>query len=421
MKIVLISYGLEGDIRPFQALAKTLQNAGHCVRMCSHDIFAERFQQVGINFVSVGEPFDHGYYNETFDQLCKMGDPVESLVYFTKRTLLTAPKRWFEDCLQAIAGWDLAIIHQFDIPGQEAAIRLQIPWVAVCLCPGEIKTAYEPPSGFPNICKLTNRLLWAYVNNQYSRTYDRLINEFISSIGGKLRTNIALESTYSRDLTLIAASPALCTAYPDRPSYFKFTGNWELRDEQFEPSDELQQFLAEGPLPVVVSFSSMGGSLGTETARIILDVLEELGVRAIVQRGWMNLVSDSPRSGIFSAPFIPHHYLFKHATLVIHHGGAGTTHMACKSGVPSLVVPFLADQFYWGGIVYAKGLGPMMIPRKGLTHSLLRERLQEGLSNQLYKLRAQAIAEQMCVEDGLKLAVKYVEAFALQALGRRQR
>lgn len=233
MKIAMISCGPEGDIRPFQALAHTLQAAGHTVRMCSHDIFAERFQKMGIDYVSLRPHFDKAFYNETFDRLVTMHDPVETLVFLAKRGVLASPHEWFEDCQEAIRGWDMALVHQFDIPGQEAAMKQKVPWATVSLCPGEIKTAYEPPVPYPNLGKFGNRLLWQYVNYKYAKSYDVLVNEFLAEIGSSQRKNIALETTYSSDLTLVAASPALCNNYPDRPNYFKFTGNWILKDSNY--------------------------------------------------------------------------------------------------------------------------------------------------------------------------------------------
>jgi vancomycin aglycone glucosyltransferase len=41
----------------------------------------------------------------------------------------------------------------------------------------------------------------------------------------------------------------------------------------------------------------------------------------------------------------------------MHHGGAGTTTTAARSGAPQVVVPQMADQPYWAGRVAALGIG----------------------------------------------------------------
>jgi UDP:flavonoid glycosyltransferase YjiC (YdhE family) len=44
---------------------------------------------------------------------------------------------------------------------------------------------------------------------------------------------------------------------------------------------------------------------------------------------------------------VSHAALFFHCAAAVHHGGAGTTHTALTAGVPSIVVPHVADQFFW--------------------------------------------------------------------------
>jgi len=49
------------------------------------------------------------------------------------------------------------------------------------------------------------------------------------------------------------------------------------------------------------------------------------------------------------------------------HGGAGTTHTAARAGVPQIVVPHIADQYYWGHRVHQLGIGPAPLRRRGLS------------------------------------------------------
>lgn len=42
---------------------------------------------------------------------------------------------------------------------------------------------------------------------------------------------------------------------------------------------------------------------------------------------------------------------------IVHHGGAGTTMAATRSGMPQVIVPQIADQPYWAGRVADLGIG----------------------------------------------------------------
>ena len=70
---------------------------------------------------------------------------------------------------------------------------------------------------------------------------------------------------------------------------------------------------------------------------------------------------------------IPFSWLFPQMMAVVHHGGAGTTSMGLRAGVPSIVTPFMGDQPFWGQRVHELGVGPRPIPLRRLTVDQLTE------------------------------------------------
>jgi UDP:flavonoid glycosyltransferase YjiC (YdhE family) len=48
---------------------------------------------------------------------------------------------------------------------------------------------------------------------------------------------------------------------------------------------------------------------------------------------------------VFIARYIPHSKVFPQASIIVHHGGIGTTGQALLAGKPQIVVPHFADQF----------------------------------------------------------------------------
>ena len=63
----------------------------------------------------------------------------------------------------------------------------------------------------------------------------------------------------------------------------------------------------------------------------------------------------------------PHDWLFPRVAVAVHHGGAGTTAAAARAGIPSVVTPFLMDQFFWAKRLEALGLAPGAIRHRKLT------------------------------------------------------
>ena len=89
-----------------------------------------------------------------------------------------------------------------------------------------------------------------------------------------------------------------------------------------------------------------------------------------------------------------HAHLCPRVAAAVHHGGAGTTTTALRCGVPQLVVPHAADQFYWGQRVEALGLGPPALPRKRLTAQALAEALAATLDNEWLRSRAAEVRDE---------------------------
>ncbi|HVH87730.1 MAG TPA: nucleotide disphospho-sugar-binding domain-containing protein, partial [Terriglobales bacterium] len=101
--------------------------------------------------------------------------------------------------------------------------------------------------------------------------------------------------------------------------------------------------------------------------------------------------------------------LFPRTSLVIHHGGSGTTHSAARAGVPSVVLPFAADQFFWAEQLRQRGIAPVAAPGPKVTTAIL-SRAIGGAQTAEMRERASVIGATMRAEEGLAEAVKRVDA-----------
>ena len=106
---------------------------------------------------------------------------------------------------------------------------------------------------------------------------------------------------------------------------------------------------------------------------------------------------------------IPHSWLFPRVAAVVHHGGAGTTAAGFSAGVPSIVIPFFADQPYWGQRVADLGVGPAPIPRQKLTVDRLAQAIQIAVTDKAMRQRAVDIGSKIQREDGIARAVEIIQ------------
>jgi sterol 3beta-glucosyltransferase len=188
-------------------------------------------------------------------------------------------------------------------------------------------------------------------------------------------------------------------------------GYWSHKTEpSWAPPPGLEAFLS-GPRPVVsIGFGSMASSDPEATMRLIREAVGRARVKAVVISGWSGMISAHEDGALFLTKEIPHDWLFRRVSAIVHHGGAGTTGAALTSGVPSVVVPFAMDQPFWGQRVASLAVGPEPIPRKALTSDRLEAALSACLNDQKMRERSASLGERLKSEDGVANAVKIISS-----------
>ena len=166
-------------------------------------------------------------------------------------------------------------------------------------------------------------------------------------------------------------------------------------------------FLNGGPPPVYIGFGSIVVDDPNALTRLIFEAVRKAGVRALVSKGWGGLGADElgVPEGVFMLDNVPHDWLFKHVSAVVHHGGAGTTAAGVALGKPTVIVPFFGDQPFWGLMIARAGAGPEPIPYKNLTADNLATALLESLKPSIQQNAAELgakISKELGAEAGAK-------------------
>jgi sterol 3beta-glucosyltransferase len=112
---------------------------------------------------------------------------------------------------------------------------------------------------------------------------------------------------------------------------------------------------------------------------------------------------------VFLIDDVPYGWLFPQMAAVVHHGGSGTTGLALRAGVPSLVVPFTFDQPFWGERTAALGAGPPPLPFQELEAGRLAMTLRRMVDDPALRVGAAAIGRKLQAEDGVERAVALIE------------
>jgi sterol 3beta-glucosyltransferase len=195
----------------------------------------------------------------------------------------------------------------------------------------------------------------------------------------------------------------------DWPAAHRISGYWFLdQASQWEPPGALTDFLDSGPPPVYMGFGSMPGDVARNMLRLSVEAIGKTGQRAILLGGWGEAGGLESPDHILTLTSAPHDWLFPRVSAVVHHGGAGTTAAGLRAGKPTLVVPFFADQPFWGRRIHELGAGPEPVSPKELTAGRLAQAIQEAVTDAAIAARAEALGEKIRKEDGVGRAVDFI-------------
>ncbi|MCC7263730.1 MAG: glycosyltransferase family 1 protein, partial [Candidatus Latescibacteria bacterium] len=304
-----------------------------------------------------------------------------------------------------------------DVFAASIAERLRARHISTPLLPALVATRSglaTQQAPFPNRQSLVNYLfgkwlveplgwrLMGAINNQFRREVLGLPPQTVRDHRQRMRSALVIQGF----------SPHVVPHPLDWPANIHTTGYWFLDEGRaWQPPPALAGFLEAGAPPVFIGFGSMTGREPQKLTRLLVDAVVQSGQRAILQSGWAGIGGMQLPPQIFLLGNAPHQWLFPHLGAAVHHGGAGTTAASLRAGVPTVIVPHLADQPFWGWRVAALGVGPQPIPRHRLTAANLAGAIHRAATDEVMKRRAGQLGANIRAEDGIGVAVGLVDRF----------
>jgi sterol 3beta-glucosyltransferase len=390
MRILLLTTGSRGDVEPFLALARRARDAGHDVRLGVTREFVAAVEAAGIE----AAPLDGDYSALVAAQGVS---PLAALRSYrgTVAPMLAAILRSAAQAARTHRP-DVVVHHPKVLSAPLAAAALDVPHV---LC--EIVPTLTPTREFPAAGVTTRDLgpanRWTYA----------LAAAAGSALSGPLR-EIRAELGLPRRgpvpgpvRSAVPVSPALLPRPADWPATTVLTGAWRTPGAAPAPDAELDGFLAAGDV-VQVGFGSMAAGDPLARGHAVVDAVRRAGRRALVVTGWGGLEVPDRAPDVLVRRTVDHATALPRCVAAVHHGGAGTVHAAVGAGLPSVTVPFLADQPFWGALLHRRGLGARPVPARRLD----ADRLAAALHALPDPSRARAVAAAMAAEDGCGAALR---------------
>lgn len=410
-RITVLAFGSRGDVQPFIALAYHLHQAGVRVRIAANEDFAALIQSYGLDYVSLGSNVQAMVNTPEGQAMIHTGNTITALRYFmTQAQRHVDAVQWA--AWQACQESDALIYSGIAMSGAPIAEKLGIPSMPVFMIPAYPTRHLPVPQGnLPNwpvlnaaFYEIFLEICWLLFRNSINRFRTRRLGLLPEPWGYKHLL------TDPRTPILLAYSEHILPRPADWPAHIHICGYWFLPPPpNWTPPDDLVTFLEAGSPPIYIGFGSMADRNAEAKTRAILEAITQTGQRAILVKGWGGLDSAELPKNIFMIDSIPHAWLFDYVSMVIHHGGAGTTAAGLRAGIPNILIPHFADQFFWGHRIHQLGVGPCPIPAKKLNAYKLANAIQICLNDSSIKERAALLGKKIQSENGLEYAATLME------------
>ncbi|XP_057470981.1 sterol 3-beta-glucosyltransferase UGT80A2-like isoform X1 [Actinidia eriantha] len=411
LQIVMLIVGTRGDVQPFIAIGKHLQEYGHRVRLATHSNFKEFVLAAGLEFFPLGgDPKvlasymvkNKGFLPSERSEIQIQRRQIKEIIY----SLLPAciahdPDSKVEFKVDAIIANPPAYGHTHVAEALKVPIHIffTMPWTPTSEFPHPLSRVKQQV-GYRLSYQIVDTLIWLGIRD--------IINEFRKK-KLKLRPVTYLSGSYTSppDVTYgYLWSPHLVPKPKDWGPKIDVVGFCFLNlASNYVPPDSLVKWLEDGEKPIYIGFGSLPVQEPEKMTQIIVEALELTGRRGIINKGWGGLgnLAES-KDFVYLLDNCPHDWLFLQCAAVVHHGGAGTTAAGLKAACPTTIVPFFGDQQFWGERVHTRGLGPAPIP----VEEFSREKLINAIhfmQDPMVKHRAVEMAKALEHEDGATGAV----------------
>lgn len=419
MRIVFSTYGTFGDVNPLAALCLELKRRGHHPVLAVPEMFRPKIEPLGIGFVRVRP-----------DQ-----DPADTrliaMIYDIKRGTETGLREFlfpslrdsYQDLLAAVqadGGADLLVTGELAYAGPIVAEKTGVPWASYVLAPFSYFSAYDPPvlPPYPTLAKAQAAVpglghAVARFARYVTRKWPEPVYQLRSELGLPRGRDPIFDAKHSDRLALAMFSAVMGAPQRDWPASAKITG-FAFYDGSGDEGDlppELRAFVDSGPPPLVFTLGSAAVMNAGDFYEQSAQAAEMLGQRAVLLIGNddRNLPKRRLPDTICVARYAPYSKLFPRASVLIHQGGIGTTAQALRAGRPMLVMPYSHDQPDNARRVRRLGVAEVL-GRNDYRARPAARLIAKLLSDNAYRVRAEAAARRVAEENGAAAACDALEA-----------
>jgi UDP:flavonoid glycosyltransferase YjiC (YdhE family) len=418
LRIVLSNIGTFGDINPLIAIALELKRRGHVPVMALPAVYEPKILPLGLEFHAVRPDID-----PTNTILVEMVYDIKNgTEHGLRNFLFPALRQTYDDLLDAATKperADLLLLGELNYAGPLVAEVTGIPWASYVLAPLSFFSAFDPPvlPPYPRLARADKAIpgfgrVIRRVARFVSRKWPEPIYELRRELGLPRGANPLFDAKHSPYLVMALFSRVLGIEQKDWPAHTLITGfcYYDADAGNQALPENLEQFLKEGPPPVVFTLGSAAVLAAGKFYEVSAKAAIRLGIRAVLLIGTdpRNRLKTALPESIRVAEYAPYSALLSRSAMVVHQGGVGTTAQCLRAGKPMLIMPYSHDQPDNGRRMIRLKVARVM-QRANYTPWRVARKLKAMLAEPLLVQRARSVAQQLSHEDGVRVACDALE------------
>lgn len=409
MKFIATSFGSAGDFLPTLSVGAALRAAGHQVLFVSNPFYESLALSAGLDFLPAGKRinvFTELERNPLYMDSIKGPDAIWTDFAVPH---ISDSFRVIRDRL-ASEHFDGVVSSNVSAGGVWAAAEHQCLNTIVAASPLSwihggapmIFTDRAPPSFMlPMLNQSLRKAITWYL--------DRRLRQLARELGARMADPSLAGAERAAHLHVGLWSPLIRPpAQGDPPNTLVcgFARAGHLGQAHQNPNAELEAFLDAGTPPVVVG---LGSAISLNAGSLLHDlalVCQDLGERCVILGHPSHAPSFPPNT--FAVKYAPYDQIFPRASVVVIHGGAGTTMEGLRAGKPILALPFAYDQFAMAWQVDKLGVG-RKLSLGDRNHKILKETLFKLLKSEEIRKKALGLGARLRTErDGAEVATERI-------------
>lgn len=391
MRVVLATFGTEGDVSPFLTLGAALRERGHDVEVVTDRAHRAAVESRGLaactpiaRYDPVALTTDPRYAEPGLGPYRLFRDifvPLVPELFHAVRASLERPTT-------------VVLVHPWCHGALYAAESMRVPVASIAMAPLTWWSSVDP--GFfsphrppPSVHRALARgpLRWGF-----DTFFGRSLARERTALGLPPLAEPFFALGREAEVAYGLWSPRFRGPAEDDPRGARICGYLGAARTSEGLAASLEAFLEAGPPPAVVGMGSLLPAMAGDVYVAARDAARALGRRVV-------LVGASPSlaaADVAVAPHAPYASLFRRAEAVVHHAGAGTYVEALRAARPAVAIPFGNDQF--DNAVRLERLGvARSIPRVRLSLASVREALAWALAPEAAE-RARRVASELARE-----------------------